>query len=207
MKKLRLWLVSFALLGMGMFAYGQTVIQQDPITGAHMVSGTLLNQIITAVNNLNGTGTAGAVAATTLTASGAITSTGTAAASCLMNATYATGGAALASNADSAFFVAPRPVRVVAVSEVHAVAAGGASVVQVVKDTGTAAPGTGTDLLTNNTNTGFDLNATANTVQVGTLVATAGVTSLAAGDRLSVDYANTLQSTVGVVVTVCLAPI
>lgn len=207
MKKLKLWLASTALLGLSMFAYAQTAIQLDPITGAHMVQGTLINQMITAINNLNGTGTAGAVAATTLTASGAITSTGTAATSCLMNATYATGGAALAANSDSAFFVAPRPVRVVAISEVHAVAAGGASVVQVVKDTGTTAPGAGTDLLTNTTNTGFDLAATANTVQVGTLVATAGVTSLAAGDRLSVDYAQAVQSTVGVVITVCLAPI
>lgn len=108
---------------------------------------------------------------------------------------------------DQVFFVAPRAFRVVSISEVHAVAAGGASVIQVVKDTTTAAPGTGTDLLTNNTNTGFDLNATANTVQVGTLVATAGVTSLAAGDRLSVDYANTIQSTSGVVITACLTPI
>lgn len=207
MTKLRLWLASFALLGTAMFAYAQTAIQQDPITGPHMVTGTLINQLVTAVNNLNGTGTAGAVAATTLTASGAITSTGTAAASCLINATYATGGAALAANSDSAFFVATRPVRVLAISEVHAVAAGGASVVQVTKDTGTTAPGAGTDLLTNTTNTGFDLAATANTVQVGALVATAGVTSLAVGDRLAVDYAQAVQSTVGVVISVCLAPI
>ena len=107
---------------------------------------------------------------------------------------------------DQVFFIATRAYTVVSVSEVHSVAAGGASALQVTKDTGTAAPGAGTDLLTNNTNTGFDLNGTANTVQNGTLVGTAGVTSLAAGDRLAVDFANAIQSSAGVVVTACLAP-
>jgi hypothetical protein len=81
---------------------------------------------------------------------------------------------------DAVFFVATRAYIMVSVSEVHAVAAGGASKLQIVKDTATDAPGAGTDLLTNNTNTGFDLAATANTVQVGTLVA-AGTRTLAAG--------------------------
>lgn len=107
---------------------------------------------------------------------------------------------------DQAFFVATRAYRVIAISEVHSVAAGGASALQVVKDTGTTAPGAGTDLLTNNTNAGFDLNATANTVQVGTLVTTLASLLLATGDRLSVDYANAIQSTAGVVVTVALQP-
>lgn len=105
---------------------------------------------------------------------------------------------------DRVFFVATRAYRVLAISESHAVAAGGASVLQVTKDTGTTAPGAGTDLLTNNTNTGFDLNATANTVQAGTLTATAASLLLAAGDRLSLDFANTIQSTAGLVVTVSL---
>lgn len=106
---------------------------------------------------------------------------------------------------DSVFFVATRAYVLISVSEVHGVAAGGASALQVVKDTGTAAPGAGTDLLTNNTNTGFDLNATANTVQVGTLVA-AATRTLAAGDRLSYDFAQAIQSSAGVAVTACLAP-
>jgi len=107
---------------------------------------------------------------------------------------------------DAVFFIATRAYTVVSASEVHAVAAGGASVLQVVKDTGTNAPGAGTDLLTNNTNTGFDLNATANTVQVGTLVASGATKALAAGDRLAIDFANAIQSSAGIVVTVCLAP-
>jgi len=108
---------------------------------------------------------------------------------------------------DRAIFIANRAYQVTGVRQVHAVAAGGASKLQLTKDTGTTAPGAGTDLLTNNTNTGFDLNATANTVQVGTLTATTADLQLAAGDRLSLDWANTIQSTAGIVVTVSLVPI
>lgn len=108
---------------------------------------------------------------------------------------------------DRAIFVAPVACQVVAVRQVHAVAAGGASVLQLTKDTGTTAPGGGTDLLTNNTNTGFDLNATANTVQAGTLTATAADLQLAAGDRLSLDFANAIQSTAGLAVTVWMKTI
>jgi hypothetical protein len=106
---------------------------------------------------------------------------------------------------DAVFFVATRPYILVSVSEVHAVPAGGASTLQIVKDTGTTAPGAGTDLLTNNTNAGFDLNAAANTVQVGTLVAQATRT-LATGDRLSFDFANAIQSSAGIAITACMAP-
>ncbi len=105
---------------------------------------------------------------------------------------------------DRAFFIANRAYQVTAIRQVHSVAAGGASTLQVTKDTGTTAPGAGTDLLQS---TGFNLNATANTVQTGTLSATASDLQLAAGDRLSIDFANTIQSTAGLVVTVQLKPI
>lgn len=124
----------------------------------------------------------------------------------LVCATFAPLGAPAAAT-DTVFFIATRAYTVVSISEVHAVAAGGASSLQVTKDTGTDAPGAGTNLLTNNTNAGFDLNATANTVQVGTLVTTAGVTTLAAGNRLAVDFANAIQSSSGIAVTACMAPI
>lgn len=104
---------------------------------------------------------------------------------------------------DQVFFVAPHACRVVAISQVHSVAAGGASTLQVVKDSSTNAPGAGTDLLS----AAFDLNATANTVQQGALSATAADLILAPGDRLAVDFANTIQSTAGVCVTVALAPV
>jgi hypothetical protein len=111
-----------------------------------------------------------------------------------------------ASPADEAFFIAPVACKVVRIDEVHATAGNDAGAVnlQITKDTATNAPGAGTDLLTNNTNAGFSLKGTANTVQNGTLVATAGVTTLAAGDRLSADYAGTLTTLAGVCVTVTL---
>lgn len=111
--------------------------------------------------------------------------------------------------ADSVFYVATRPMEVVAIRQVHSVAGsdGSAVNVQVVKDTGTDAPGAGTNLLTNNSNAGFNLKATANTVQTGTLTSTAATKKLAAGDRLSVDFAGTLTDVAGVVVTVTLRPI
>lgn len=110
--------------------------------------------------------------------------------------------------ADQAFFVADRAYTVVAITEVHSVAGdnGGAVNLQVTKDTGTQAPGAGTDLLTNNSNAGFNLKGTANTPQTGTLTTTAGALTLAAGDRLSVDFAGTLTTLAGVVVTVALTP-
>jgi len=115
-------------------------------------------------------------------------------------ATYAPSGTPAAT--DAVFFIATRAYNIVSISAVFSVTAGGASKLQVTKDTATDAPGAGTDILTNNTNTGFDLALTANTVQVGTFAAT----SLAAGDRLAVDYAQAIQNTAGLVVTACLSP-
>lgn len=114
-----------------------------------------------------------------------------------------------ASLADQAFFVADRAYRVKSISEIHSVLGtdAGAVNLQVTKDTGTAAPGAGTDLLTDNANAGFNLKGTINTVQNGTLTATAASLALAAGDRLSVDFAGVLTAVAGVVVTVTLEPI
>lgn len=175
--------------------------------GAATTSGVGGTVTITAGASAGGTNNGGSVnlvptAAVSTGIPGTIQINGNAALTC---PTYFVTGTPAAT--DQAFFVANRSYLVISASEVHSVAAGGASALQVVKDTSTNAPGTGTDLLTNNTNTGFDLNATANTVQTGTLTATVATKTLAAGDRLSVDYANTIQSTAGVVVTVCLAPL
>lgn len=107
--------------------------------------------------------------------------------------------------ADQTFYVANQAARVVAIREIHSVAGtdGGAVNLQVVKDAGTDAPGAGTNLLTNNASAGFNLKGTANTVQAGTLDVDAAVT-LAAGDRLAVDFAGTLTTLAGVTVTVTL---
>lgn len=105
---------------------------------------------------------------------------------------------------DFTLAVATRPMILVQASETHAVAQGGTAVVQLTKDTGTDAPGAGTDLLTNTTNTGFNLNATANTPQVGTLV-TEATRTFAVGDRLGIDFSTTIGSSSGINITVCFA--
>jgi hypothetical protein len=107
--------------------------------------------------------------------------------------------------ADACFFIANYPCKVVAIRQVHAVAGsdGAAVSLQITKDTGTNAPGAGTDLLTNNAAAGFDLKAVANTPQAGTLAALAART-LAVGDRLSADFAGTLTALAGCVVTVSI---
>jgi hypothetical protein len=115
-------------------------------------------------------------------------------------------GQAATAMVDQTFFVANAAYQVVGASFVAAVAeASAASLkIQITKDTSTNAPGAGTDLLTNNTNTGFDGKATANTVQTGTLTATAASLQLAAGDRLSVDFEDAATELVGVSITVYL---
>lgn len=107
---------------------------------------------------------------------------------------------------DQTFFVADRAYTITAINFVHAVAESTAATlrVQVTKDTSTNAPGAGTDLLTNNSNAGFDCKATANTVQNGTLTATAGALTLAAGDRLAVDFSAAATELVGTTITVIL---
>lgn len=110
---------------------------------------------------------------------------------------------------DAAFFVAHYRYVVNGVRYSHAVKGtnGSAVNVQLVKDTTTSAPGAGTDLLTNNTNAGFDCKGTINVPQVGTLTATAASLQMAIGDRLSVDFSGTTTALAGVVMTVSLTPI
>lgn len=108
---------------------------------------------------------------------------------------------------DQTIFIADRPYRVLSIRYVHATKGTNGSAVnlQVTKDTGTDAPGAGTDLLSNNSNAGFDCKGTDNTVQSGAFKA--GVApSLKVGERLSLDYAGTLTALAGVQVTAVLKP-
>jgi hypothetical protein len=114
------------------------------------------------------------------------------------------GGAALM--VDQSFFIAPYACQVTRIDYVHAVAETTAVTlrVQVTKDTGTAAPGAGTDLLTNTGGAGFDCKAVANTVQNGLLSVTLTDLQLAAGDRLGLDFTAAATELVGVTITVTL---
>jgi hypothetical protein len=113
---------------------------------------------------------------------------------------YFQSGAASATN--ETFFLATRAYRVKAVKEIHDVAAGGASTIDIIKDTGTGAMTGGSSILSATIN----LNATARTVQSPALTATTANLLLAAGDRLSIKFNNTIQSTVGLSVAVELCP-
>ncbi len=113
-------------------------------------------------------------------------------------ATYYFTGTPAATN--QVFFLATRALKIVAMSCVFSTAAGGASTLTVTKDTSTNAPGAGTAVQTGS----FNLNATANTVQTATLAALATIT-MAAGDRLAVVFANAIQATAGLVISVQLA--
>lgn len=186
-KKLLAFAMAFALCASPSFAAnttvwssanGDIVLPISPPTNAGATPGNLDNTVIGATTPVAGSFTG-------LTTTDAIT---------CATATPTTA-------TDSYFFVATRAYLVVTASEVHGVAAGGVSTLQVVKDTGTTAPGAGTDLLS----AAFDMNGTANTVQTGALIA-AGSRTLAAGDRLSYDFANAIQSSAVIAITVCLAP-
>ena len=107
------------------------------------------------------------------------------------------------------FFTASRPCRVIAARAVFTTGSGDAlGFCQIEKLNGTDAPGTGDNLLTNNANAGFDLNAANDTVQAGTLTAVAADLVLARGDRLALDPVDAhIGTTAGLCVTVELEAI
>ncbi len=74
--------------------------------------------------------------------------------------------------------------------------------VDIKKDTGTTAPGSGSTLLTGV----ITFSGTANTVVTGTLISTVATLTLAAGDRLTVSFAGTVGSIVNATVSVLLVP-
>lgn len=103
------------------------------------------------------------------------------------------------------FFIADRNYEVTDASCVFDVAAGGASKLAITIDKGTTAPGGGSVVQTDNSNAGFDLNATAGTVQWMT-PASRHLRFLAAGDRLGLSPTGAAQSTSLVAITCQLRP-
>ncbi|HZO57458.1 MAG TPA: hypothetical protein VFB63_32400 [Bryobacteraceae bacterium] len=101
---------------------------------------------------------------------------------------------------DAVYFDADRDYELYDGRQVHSVAAGGASTANVERVSGTSSPSSGTAML----NTAWDLNATANTVQVADLVTVKSTLLIPADYRLSIDYANTEQSMVGMLQTLSL---
>lgn len=102
---------------------------------------------------------------------------------------------------DACFFSADRDYEFYDGRFIQAVAAGGTSTAQLEKESGTTAPGGGSTTLLN---TAWDLNATANTVVVADPVTVKATLLIVGADRISIDFANTEQSTVGVALTLSL---
>jgi hypothetical protein len=111
-----------------------------------------------------------------------------------------------ATSVDTHVFVAPYACRVVSVREIHSVVGGAAAAVRPRKITDTSAPGAAASATVKEiTTAAFDLTATINTPQIGTLVTSAVPVAnsdfyLAAGDRLALDFSGTLTGLVGTIV-------
>jgi hypothetical protein len=99
------------------------------------------------------------------------------------------------------FFLATRAFRVKAVS-VYASSATTPNV-DIVKDTGTNAPGAGTSVLTGV----ITFSGVANTVVAGTVSSTIATVTMAAGDRLSAKWGGTVGAMTGAVINVLLTPV
>jgi hypothetical protein len=106
----------------------------------------------------------------------------------------------LAASVDEHIWIAPFACQVVSVKEIHSVVGGGSAAVRPRKITDTSAPGAAAGAtVTEITTAGFDLTATVNTTQTGTLSATAADYTLAAGDKISLDFSGTLTGLVGII--------
>lgn len=104
------------------------------------------------------------------------------------------------------FFVADRSYELVDGSCVFDVTAGGASKLAITIDKGTTAPGGGNVVQTDNSSAGFDLAATARTVQFIT-PASRHLRMLSAGDRLGLSPTGAAQSTSLVAITCQMRPL
>lgn len=104
---------------------------------------------------------------------------------------------------NQAFFIAPEPLEVVEIHEIHATKGTDAGAVSgtIMRCQGTEAPDGGDDLLGT---TKIDLKGNNNTLQSPALTGTTANLRLAAGDRLSLNLTGTATSVAGAVITVLL---
>lgn len=100
----------------------------------------------------------------------------------------------------SIFFIAPYPMVVQQIQEVHSTAGSINPTLNIEKLTGAQASGSGINILS----TAFDLTTTANSKMTGTLASAISTKNLAIGDRLGLVIAGTLTSLVNVNVTLVL---
>lgn len=103
------------------------------------------------------------------------------------------------------FFIADRTYEVIDASCIFDVAAGGAAKLGVTIDKGTAVPGGGNVVQTDNASAGFDMNAAARTSQFMT-PASLHLRLMSPGDRLGLVVAGAAQSIADACITVSLRP-
>lgn len=106
---------------------------------------------------------------------------------------------------DQAFYVADRNYEIADASAVWSVLSSGGANVKLTRDTGTTAAGGGTNLLSNDTSAGFQIDGTANVPERATWVNTQ-FNYLMAGDRLSVKWASAPTALRSFCLTVSLIP-
>jgi hypothetical protein len=103
------------------------------------------------------------------------------------------------------FMIAGRNYEVIDASCVYGTTAGGAAKLAVTIDKLSNAPGAGNVVQTDNTNAGFDMNSTANTVQFMTPAAIR-LRQVSPGDRIGLNPTGAAQNIAKVCVTVSLRP-
>jgi hypothetical protein len=144
------------------------------------------------------------VAATTVTASGAVaisTADGLTVNSKIIPQTWTVEFYLFGTMVDAHAWIAPRACKVVSVKEIHSVVGGASAAVRPRKITDTSAPGAvASGTVKEITTANFDLTAVVNTTQTGTLSATASDYTFASGDKLSLDMSGTVAGTVGIIV-------
>lgn len=109
----------------------------------------------------------------------------------------------IGSQLNRTFFIASRDYQVIAIREIHSVAAPSGATLNIRKETSTQAPGGGVSLLSST----IDLSVTANTAQSGSLTNTSADLNLKAGDRLSLETVNATSGILGETITITLRAI
>jgi hypothetical protein len=114
-----------------------------------------------------------------------------------IGATFTIDTELLAASVDKWIWIAPFACKVVSVREVHSVVGGASAAVRPRKVTDTSAPGAAASTTVKELSAAIDLTATINTVVAPTVTATTADITLAAGDKIGLDFSGTLTGLVG----------
>lgn len=118
-----------------------------------------------------------------------------------MGATFSVSSELLAASVDKWMWIAPFACKVVSVRESHSVVGGTSAAVRPRKVTDTSAPGAAASSTVKELSAALDLTSTVpvNTTTSATLTSTAADITLAAGDKIGLDFSGTLTGLVGLI--------